>query len=331
MRSRHTSEPTDAHQSGNGEKGEERAATGAHTRAPATCLLSNGRYHVMATNAGGGYSHWRNSALTRWQEDFTRDNLGVFIYVRDVDNHDFWSSTLQPTRGSAADYQALFSGAKAVFDSDVGKVATHTDITVCVDDDVELRRVTIVNYADYRRALDLTSYAEVVLDRPATDDAHPAFSKLFVQTEIIPDVQAIICHRRGGNADERQPWMFHMVFASFASSNGVSYETDRARFIGRGCTTANPQAMIDPAPLSATQGSVLDPIVSIRFPLSLDPGRSAVVTYLFGVGDSRQACLDLIKKYRDQALIERSFERASKQFESYVHDGKMTEGDIDVY
>ena len=331
MRSRHTSEPTDAHQSGNGEKGGARAAIAAHTRAPLTCLLSNGRYHVMASNAGGGYSHWRNTALTRWQEDFTRDNLGTFIYVRDADDHDFWSSTLQPTCGSAANYRAAFSGAKAVFDSNVRNVATHTDITVCVDDDVELRRVTIVNHGDSRRALDLTSYAEVVLDSPAKDDAHPAFSKLFVQTEIIPDALAIICHRRGSNADERQPWMFHMVFAGFAGPNGVSYETDRARFIGRGRSAADPQAMIDAAPLSATQGSVLDPIVSIRFPFDLDPGRSAVVTYLSGVGGSRQACLDLIQKYRDQARIDRSFEQAGKQFESYLLDSQMTESDIDLY
>ena len=331
MRSRHTFEPTDAHQSGNGEKGEACAAIGAHTLAPATCLLSNGRYHVMATNAGGGYSHWNNSALTRWQEDFTRDNLGVFIYVRDVDGNDFWSSAFQPTVRTAANYRASFSGAKARFDSDVGKVATRTDITVCVDDDIELRRVTVVNHADCRKALDLTSYAEVVLDRPATDDAHPAFSKLFVQTEIVPDVHAIICHRRGGNADERQPWLFHMVFAGPANEDGVSYETDRARFIGRGFTTSNPQAMIDPAPLSATQGSVLDPIVSIRSPFSLDPGQSAVVTYLFGVGDSREACLGLINKYRDQALIDRSFERANKQFASYLHDCKLTERDINAF
>lgn len=300
----------------------------ASTQTPVTCLLSNGRYHTMITNAGGGYSRQRDVALTRWQEDFTRDNWGTFIYVRDLATEDFWSTAFQPTLKPAANYHASFAGGKATLDSNVCDVSTRTEVVVAPEDDVELRRVTIVNGAHNQRQLDLTSYAEVVLDAPAVDDAHPAFSKLFVQTEILENAQVILCHRRGHT---KRPWLFHGFFADGAMASGMSYETDRARFIGRGATTANPQAMTHPAPLSATQGSVLDPIVSIRSQVNLDPEQSAVVTYLFGAAESREACLSLLKKYQNRAAIERCFHQASQRFESYLKTFELTERDAAVF
>lgn len=284
------------------------ALTCAHTLAPAVQLLSNGRYHVMVSNAGGGYSRWRDSALTRWQEDVSRDNWGCFFYLRDMRSGTFWSSTFQPTCASPDAYSIVFSEDLAVLACDVSGVRTATDIVVAVLDDVELRRITVTNDTHELKSLDLTSYSEVVLAPAATDNAHPAFSKLFVQTEILVSQHAILCHRRAGGGTPPEPWLFQMVVSDTTHAN--SYETDRARFIGRNKTTASPQAMCDGAALSGTDGSVLDPIMAIRCPFGLDPGSSIRFTYVMGVADSREAALALMEKYRTQSVVDSCFQAA---------------------
>ena len=154
---------------------------------------------------------------------------------------------------------------------------THTEIAVSPEDDIELRRVRITNRARTRRAIDVTSYAEVVLAPPAAEALHPAFSNLFVQTEIIRPQRAILCTRRPRSQGEQPPWMFHLMAVHGAEIGEVSYETDRMQFIGRGNTLVNPQAMSRDPRLSGSDGSVLDPIVSIRHRITLDPGKSATI------------------------------------------------------
>ncbi|HMA31739.1 MAG TPA: glucoamylase family protein, partial [Casimicrobiaceae bacterium] len=228
------------------------------TPIPEVQLLSNGRYHVMVTNAGGGSSRWKDLAVTRWREDSTCDNRGTFCYIRDAASGEFWSTAHQPTLERAQSYQAIFSEGRAEFRRRDHDIETHTEIVVSPEDDIELRRVSITNRSRTRRALDVTSYAEVVLASPAADALHPAFSNLFVQTEILAHRSAILCTRRPRSRGEQVPCMFHLMAAHGTDlRERVSCETDRARFIGRGRTTATPQAMTDAAPLSGSQGSVL--------------------------------------------------------------------------
>ncbi len=241
-----------------------RVLSSPDTPIPEVQLLSNGRYHVMVTNAGGGYSRWKDLAVTRWREDTTCDNWGTFCYIRDVTSGVFWSNTHQPTLKRAETYEAIFSEGRAEFRRRDLDYDTHTEIVVSPEDDIELRRVHITNRARIRRTIEVTSYAEVVLAAPAADALHPAFSNLFVQTEIIRERQAILCTRRPRSLAEQAPWMFHLMAVRGAEVGEISYETDRMRFIGRGRTVAAPQAMGDSAALSGSAGSVLDPIVAIR-------------------------------------------------------------------
>jgi cyclic beta-1,2-glucan synthetase len=236
---------------------------------PEVQLLSNGRYHVMVTNAGGGYSRWKDLAVTRWREDSTRDHWGSFCYLRDVQSGEFWSSAHQPSLKRAQDYEAIFSEARAEFRRRDRDYDTHTEIVVSSEDDIELRRLRITNRAATRRTIEVTSYAEVVLAPPAADALHPAFSNLFVQTEIIRERQAILCTRRPRSAAEKAPWMFHVMAVHGGDAGEVSYETDRARFVGRQSTVAAPRAMLES--LSGSQGSVLDPLVAIRRHIALEP------------------------------------------------------------
>ena len=259
------------------------------TPMPEVQLLSNGRYHVMVTNAGGGYSRWKDLAVTRWREDGTCDNWGAFCYIRDVTSRAFWSTGYQPTRARPESYEAIFSEGRAEFrrrdsvGAGGGRFETHTEIVVSPEDDIELRRVRIINRSSQRREIDITSYAEVVIAPPAADALHPAFSNLFVQTEIMPERRAILCTRRPRTLGEQAPWMLHLVAVHGAHDGVLSYETDRARFIGRARSSAAPLAMSDPAALSGSEGSVLDPIVAIRCRMTLEPDETATIDMVSGV------------------------------------------------
>jgi hypothetical protein len=301
------------------------------TPIPEVQLLSNGRYHVMVTNAGGGYSRWKDLAVTRWREDTTCDNWGTFCYLRDVESAAYWSTAYQPTLQRSEHYEAIFSEGRAEFRRHDHDFDVHTEIVVSPEEDIELRRIHITNRSRTRRALDVTSYAEVVLAPPAADALHPAFSNLFVQTEILTERRAILCTRRPRSLDERVPWMFHLMAVHGADIGEISFETDRMQFIGRGSTVAAPQAMSAPGPLSGGEGSVLDPIAAIRYRLTLDPDQSATLDMVSGIGDTREAALSLVDRYQDRRLADRVFELAWTHSQVVLRQINATEADAQLY
>ena len=298
---------------------------------PEVQLLSNGKYHVMVTNAGGGYSRWKDMAVTRWREDSTRDQWGSYCYIRDCATGRYWSSAYQPTVKPLEHYEAIFSEAKVEFRCREGELEAHTEIAVSPEDDIELRRVTLTNRARKRRVIELTSYAEVVLAPPAADDLHPAFSSLFVQTEILEERRALLCTRRPRSLQEQAPWMFHLMVVHGADVGTVSYETDRMRFIGRGRTVANPAAMSGSGELSGSQGSVLDPIVAIRYQIILEPGQSATANLVSGIGETRDRCLQLVDKYQDRHLADRVFDLAWTHSQVVLRQLNATEADAQSF
>jgi len=308
-----------------------RVLTTPDTPAPEVQLLSNGRYHVMVTNAGGGYSRWKDLAVTRWREDSTRDHWGSFCYLRDLASGELWSSAHQPSLRRAQDYAAIFSEARAEFRRLDHDYDTHTEIVVSSEDDIELRRLRITNRAATARTIEVTSYAEVVLAPGAADALHPAFGNLFVQTEIVPERRAILCTRRPRSASEQAPWMVHLMAVHGTEQAETSFETDRARFIGRGGSVAAPQAMSGSAALSGSQGSVLDPIVSIRSRITLEPQQSASVDMVYGIGETRDACLALAGKYQDRHLADRVFDLASTHSSVTLRQINATEADAQLY
>ena len=276
---------------------------------PAVQLLSNGRYHVMLTSGGGGYSRRHDMAVTRWQEDISQDNWGTFCYLRDVQTNTLWSAAYQPTLQQTESHEAIFSDSRAEFRARNLGFDTHLEIVVSPEDDMELRRLHVTNRASVAKTLEVTTYAEVVLTPPGNDAMHPAFSKLFVQTELLPELQAIICSRRPRASDEATPWMCHLLAAHGVDIDAISYETDRARFIGRGRSLVSPAALDgDCQMLSGSAGPVLDPIVAIRCRITLQPGQQATIDLVTGVADSRDGCLYLINKYRDRHLADRVFD-----------------------
>jgi cellobiose phosphorylase len=308
-----------------------RVCTNPTPPAPEVHLLSNGRYHVVVSSAGGGYSCWRDLAVTRWREDSTRDCWGTFVYLRDLSTGDFWSAAYQPTVRPTTGYEAIFTQARAEFRQRHSNLEIHTEISVSPEDDVELRRITITNRSPAVRVIELTSYAEVVLAPAAADAAHPAFSNLFVQTEFVQESSAILCTRRARSPEETPPWLLHLMVGQGGDQGAISCETDRLRFVGRGGTLANPAAMQGIAPLSNTVGSVLDPIVSLRRTVSLPPHESAIIDLVFGVTESRDSALAQMAKYQSSRMADRAFDLSWTHSQVTLRQLNATEAEAQTY
>jgi cellobiose phosphorylase len=302
---------------------------------PEVQLLSNGRYHVMVTHAGGGSSRWMDLAVSRWREDATRDAWGIFCYLRDVESGTVWSTTHHPTRRRAEHYEAIFSEGRAEFHrrdrKDGFDFEAHTDIVVSPEDDIELRRVRITNRAAGSRTIEITTYAEVVLAPQVADELHPAFSNLFVQTEIIPGNRLILATRRPRSRDERVPWMLHLLAVHDAVATDYSCGTDRAHFLGRGRDTSAPRALDAGGELDGRQGSVLDPVAAIRCRITLEPEQTVTVDLVYGLAVGREEALALAGKYQDRRLADRVFELAWTHAQVVLRQINAREADAQLY
>jgi cellobiose phosphorylase len=284
-----------------------RRITTPNTLRPEVQLLSNGRYRIMITNAGGGYSRWKDIAINRWREDATKDDRGIFCYIKDVTTGNFWSNTYQPTLHPAKDYEVLFSQGHVEFRRKDFGIETTTEIVVSPEDDAEMRRICITNRNGEEKILEITSYAEVVMAAQDSDEAHQAFSNLFVQTSIVRENCAIFSTRRACSQDELPPWMFHRMDLQNAEVITVSFETDRMKFIGRNRSLIHPHAM-DQTELSGSEGSVLDPIMAIRYRIKIKPNKTAIFNLIYGISETKEGSEALMFKYADAHLKKRAFE-----------------------
>jgi cyclic beta-1,2-glucan synthetase len=278
---------------------------------PLTHLLSNGRYAVMLTNSGAGYSRWRDFAITRWNEDRTCDNNGSFILLRDIDSGQRWSATAQPL-GLHGEFQpCLFAEDHAEFSMHQGNLTSKMEVLVSAEDDGEVRRLSVTNNGHFAHEIELTSCAELVLAKAANDNAHPAFAKMFVQTEFVAEFGALIATRRKRSADDSDIWAAHFAIVEGDITADPQYETSRAEFIGRGNTLASAAAMEDDEssaskPLSNTVGCVLDPIFALRYQLRVPAGGRIRVAYWTVVASSREELIELIDRHNDLSAFDRA-------------------------
>ncbi len=273
---------------------------------PAVHMLSNGRYTVMLTTAGGGFSRWGNVAITRWRPDPTRDHWGSFVFMRDMQRGTVWSSAPNPDIVGTVRMQIDFTEDKADFMHRDGSLATSTQVVVSGEDDGEVRRVSLVNSGRRPRDVELTSYSELVLAPPAADNAHPAFSKMFVVTEYLTEFGALIATRRSRSPDEPSVWAAHFAVVEGDLIAPIQYETDRARFLGRCDNGVVPGRVMRGEALSDTVGTVLDPVFSLRYCVRIRPGRSVRVAFWTLAAPSREALLNLIDIHHDHSAFDRA-------------------------
>ncbi len=288
-------------------------------------LFGRGPYSVMLSEAGAGYSHWRDQAITRWREDPTCDDWGSFILLRDVDSGALWSPTRQPLGADNQEQGVVFDQGRAAFSGERDGMAATLAVAVAEDIDGEVRRITLHNCGHSAREIELTSYAELVLGSAAADASHPAFAKLFVQTHWDADGELLLATRRKRSPDEAELWAGHRIVVSGAlpaeDSPPHQYETDRARFLGRGKRLPDADALQPGVGLSNTVGTVLDPIFSLRTRVRIAAGASAHIDFwtlaastreqLAGVAEnltsaSADACFNLGTEPVDRDEVQRA-------------------------
>ncbi|HEX6308760.1 MAG TPA: hypothetical protein VFZ69_11260 [Longimicrobiales bacterium] len=264
-------------------------------------LLSNGRYSILLSAGGGGFSALDGYALTRWVPDPVCDAAGTHIYVRDLASRVFWTAAGGPAAPRGG-HVFRTSGGVAEFDSAECGIECRTTVCVSPQHDIELRRLALRNTGDRTRTLDITTFAEVALNTPAADAAHPGFSRLFVQTAFDLECGALLAWRRARSPQDRPLWFVHRLIDE--ANAALDYGTDRARFIGRGRDLRAPAAMTGAEPLSGITGSVLDPAFSLRRTVTLEPGASAALAALFAAAESRELALHTLDLFPYIAAIE---------------------------
>ncbi|HEX3848793.1 MAG TPA: hypothetical protein VHV81_15515, partial [Steroidobacteraceae bacterium] len=282
-----------------------RRFTSPHAPAPLTQLLSNGSYSVMVTAAGAGYSRWRDIAISRWREDPTCDSYGSYVYLRDVADGAVWSAGYQPMGSEPDSYEAQLGDDQVRITRGDGDLQTSTEILVSPETDAEVRRVSVTNRGSRTYEIEITSYFEVVLATPEADAAHPAFSKMFVQTEWLADTGTLLATRRTRSPEDPKLWLSHHSTLDGTSVGGLQIETDRARFIGRGRDLRTAAAVLDARTLSDTAGTVLDPVLALRRRVRIAPGKTARLAFWTAIAGSRDDVLAIADRYREPCAVER--------------------------
>jgi cyclic beta-1,2-glucan synthetase len=275
------------------------------TPVPRVHLLSNGRYALMITNSGGGYSRWRDFDITRWRSDSTKDNWGTFFYLKEDEGSRLWSATHQPLNLKDPRYTAVFSPDRAEFRRRMRGIESHLEVTVSPEDDVEIRRITLNNHSLRVRELALICASELSLAPHDSDRLHPGFSKLFIQTEARPEMQALLAWRRLRSDDDPPVWVAQFIVEIPGEDGEFRFETNRAIFLGRGRGWQNPSMTFE-----QTEGYVLDPVFATKRQFVLEPRQQKQVLVVTAAAESRDELLRLVMKYRDPDQCGRTFELA---------------------
>jgi cyclic beta-1,2-glucan synthetase len=274
----------------------------AESAFPQMHLLGNGRLATWISEAGAGAFWWRKQALTRWSPDATRDNHGIWIYVSDEDSGAVWSVGRQPTGVVSDDSHVVFHAHAAEFHRRDHDIAIGMELGLAVADDVEIRRVTVVNESERPRVVRLTSYGEVVLAPTLDDERHPAFSKLFVGGEPVPQLNGLLFTRRPRSPHEKPPVLLHRIVSDQIGMELAGFDVDRRSFLGRHGDSRRPRGIV--GGLAGTTGWTLDPIMALQVRLELAPRERRQVAFVTMVAESRASVLELADRYAEPASLD---------------------------
>ena len=313
------------------------APTGAPM--PQVHYLSNGRYSTLISATGGGFSRWGDFDLTRWRADATRDDWGTWLYVQDRESGKLWSAGYQPTGVSPTTHDVRYYAHKAEFRRTDDQIALTLEIAVAADDDVEIRRATLHNQSERPRRLALTSYAEVVMADPATDGRHPAFNKLFIESEYVPELDALLFRRRSRAESDAPVFVAHFVLCEGDKSGSpTGYESDRAIFLGRGGAGVRAPLALVTAPgagmaprLSGGVGATLDPIMSLQREVELQAGETQQLAFLTVAAASRAELLALVGRYHTWPAIEHSIGQTRSRSELELRQSGLSTVELERF
>jgi cyclic beta-1,2-glucan synthetase len=269
-------------------------------------VMSNGHYNVMVTATGTGYSRADQIAVTRWNADPGEETTGTFIFLSDPATGEWWSATSAPKRVPGEICRAHFSDDKTTFSKTVGTLRSEMECIVASEGNGEARHITIWNDGDRDRHIEVTSFAEIALNYEAADRAHPAFSKMFVKTEIGgEDKSTIFAERRQRSSGDPTIALAHFITSSAGPTRDVQAETDRRIFIGRGRSLGNAAAFDPGAELTGSAGFTLDPIMALRAKVRVPAHKKISLTFWTLVAANRTD----VEEETQRFLHSQSYER----------------------
>ena len=296
---------------------------------PQVHCLTNGSYSLLVAATGSGYCRLGNLDLTRWRADTTLDNWGQWLYIYEKETDQLWSATSQPMAAKPESQTVAFYPQRVTFERRDKDISIHTDLTIAADYDAEIRQISLTNHSDKTRTLLLTSYAEVILASQDTDRRHPAFNRMFTESEYVQDRQLLLFHRRPRSMNEKSIYMAHFMTANNNRLHLTGYETDRAAFLGNGGTVRAPEALRNGAELSRTTGATLDPIMSMQNRVSLLPYETTQFAVVTLAAASRKAALELANRYLQWGNISRAFEQAAEEAENEMEQFNLTSRNLE--
>jgi cyclic beta-1,2-glucan synthetase len=287
-----------------------------HDPVPQVHLLSNGYYSVMLTSSGGGFSRWRDIDLTRWRADTTLENWGSWFYVQDRQSGELWSAGFQPTSRPPDTQSVTFEAHKAEYWRQDGDVSTRMEVAIAPEEDVEIRRISVTNHGGEPRQLLLSSYAEVILAEQAADRRHPAFNKIFIESEYLPELNTLLFRRRPRSSQESTVYLAHFLIREQGRPLSKLYEADRAKFLGRGRGLHSPGALdIDGEGLTGTIGATLDSVMALGQEIDVKPGATEQLAWITLIASSKKEAITLVERFRSWSTVSRTFDRSKSQID----------------
>lgn len=298
---------------------------------PAVHLLSNGSYNIFINDKGQGYSKWGDINVTRWRNCDNISGYGSYVYISNITNGGLWSNTYAPFNYGSEKYKVVFSPDKAEFLRSDGQLDTRTEVIVSAEDNAEIRRISVTNHDSQDKILEFSSYLELVLAPHKDDQAHRAFSNLFVHTEFAGHFNALVASRRPRSEKDKELWAAHLLVVDGEQAGAISYETDRLKFIGRNNTVANPVALLDGQPVSNSVGAVLDPIFSLKCRVKIPAGATVRISYVTLVSQTHKELCSLCSKYNSIPVIEAAFELSQTRSQMEIRYLGLDQGDEEEF
>ena len=279
-------------------------------------VISNGNLRLLATESGSGSLEWDDTALTRWRKDSTLDPWGIWYYIQDLDQGEFWSIGKQPVVKTPQEYRVIFAPHMVEIRHVQDDIRAILQTTVAPDEDICLQKITLTNQTNEERHFRLMSYGEVVISPQATDRQHPAFNKMFIESSFDESLNMLYFQRRKRSLQEASRGMSHLLYTN--TRGPVRFEGDREKFIGRSHDIHQPNVLVEDKPLSGEVGFTLDPIFSLSKEFILEPNQTIAMTYLTMASEKKDQAVTWAKKYQDATRINHAFKAAESESEKLL-------------
>lgn len=279
-----------------------------HTKVPEVCVLSNGSLTTVLTNSGSGLSLYKGLHVSRWREDPVMDPWGSYLYIRDITKDKIWSPSYQPCQVEASDQHVRFGLDRATFTRTVENVQSTMEVSISPEWNAEVRRITLSNRSESTKVLEVTTFTELALANPIADEAHTAFSKLFIRTTFDQESGCLVAGRRPREKNDTTLWSAHSLMVENNTLGTIEYETDRSSFIGRGHRLSEPQAIR--TRLRGKVGSVADPAFVMRRRVSIKPGEQIQLVAVTSVSETKEDAINIVDNFRMEQSVDRSFQMA---------------------